>query len=58
MPWVGMAATLGWNYSRHRRHKSTLCSATRSVLPPHVLIAALGVGIYVLARHLLDGYPR
>ena len=58
MPWLGLAATLGWNYHRHRHGKSTICSATRSRLTAPRFIGAWGVFTYVMVRHILDGYDK
>lgn len=56
MPWLGLAATLGWNYSRHVRGKSTICGVTRANLSPAAFITAWGALTYVMVRHILDGY--
>jgi hypothetical protein len=56
MPWLGLAATLGWNYRRHKQGRSTICSATRQRLSPATFIGAWGVFTYVIVKHLLDGY--
>lgn len=39
-PLTMLAAALGWNYLRHRRNKSTICSVTRR----HVSIKVMCVG--------------
>jgi len=57
MPWLGLAGTLAWNYRRHRRGRSTLCSVTRGHLSPAAFIAGWGALTYVMVRHILDGYP-
>lgn len=55
--WGALAATLGWNYSRHLRHKSTLCSATRRVMPNKwVAVPVLVIGFDALLTHYVNGY--
>lgn len=41
--WVALTATLGWNYARHRRGRSTLCSSSRPVIPRPVFVFGWGV---------------
>jgi hypothetical protein len=41
--WVALLGALGWNYARHRRGKSTLCSSTRHVVPDLGFCAGWGV---------------
>lgn len=57
MPWLGMAATLGWNYAQHRAGRSTMCGLTRRVLPPWGAVIVVAGGAGILLKHLLDGYP-
>jgi hypothetical protein len=56
MAWLGIAATLGWNYAQHRRGKPTICSVTRGVLPRPVFLAAFSAGAGALAVHVWRGY--
>ena len=58
MPWLGLLATLGWNYARHRRGRSTMCSVTRRALPFPAVALGWGVLTGWLLRHLHGGYPR
>jgi hypothetical protein len=57
MPWLGLGATIAWNYTRHRHGKSTICSATRKALPAPVFLAGWAAFAYYMVRHILDGYP-
>ena len=54
-PWIGLAATLAWNYSRHLRGKSTICSVSRRI-PKVVLVPAYTAGAAGLAIHVYRGY--
>lgn len=56
MPWLGLAATLGWNYANHRAHRSTICGTARRLLPWPAMVAAWGGFTYVMLRHLKRGY--
>lgn len=56
MPYLGLGATLAWNYRRHLRGKSTICGATRQHLSPVAFVGAWGALTYVMVRHILDGY--
>ena len=56
MAWLGLAATLAWNYRQHRRGRATICSVTRRTLPrPAFLAAWTGLAAY-LAIHVWRGY--
>lgn len=41
--WAMLSATLGLNYYRHRKGKSTLCSGGRKILSPTEFIAGWAV---------------
>jgi hypothetical protein len=58
LPWAALLGTLGLNYARHRRGRSTLCSVTRRHVPVHepegrlVVVAAWAVLTGWLLPHL------
>jgi hypothetical protein len=56
MPWLGLGATLAWNYARHRQGKSTICGLTRRLLTPQEFVLGFGLFVYTMVRHILDGY--
>lgn len=48
-PLTLLAAALGWNYARHKRNKSTICSVTRKHVPwPLFLIGWLLLTVWIL----------
>lgn len=58
MAWLGLVATLIWNYIQHRRGRPTICSLTRRVLPPWAFIGGWGALTAYMLRHILGGYPK
>lgn len=56
--WVALMGTLGYNVWRHKHGRSTLCSSTRTKVPPHVFDAGWAVLSVWLTNHYRDGYPR
>lgn len=58
MPWLGLLATLAWNYSRHRRGLSTLCAATRRHIGPRTFVVGWGVLTVYIVHHILAGYSK
>lgn len=56
MAWLGLIATLGWNYRQHRRGRPTICSVTRSVLPRPAFLTLGVVGALGLGIHVWRGY--
>lgn len=69
MPWLGVLATLAWNYAIHQHRKKhcpdgcdhwyhrTICVVTRLVLPRWAIRPALGALGAFLDPHLRNGYP-
>lgn len=56
MPWVGLLATLAWNYTRHLRGRSTICGLFRAHVP-RVLVVPLWSGLTAwILPHLWRGY--
>lgn len=58
MPWLGLLATVAWNYSRHRRGLSTICAVTRRHVGPRTFVAAWAALSAYLVHHILTGYPK
>lgn len=54
--WGALVATLGWNYMRHRQHKSTLCSAGRKHVPGWAMTLAWCFLSGWLVPHYVDGF--
>ena len=58
MPFAGLVALLGWNWSRHRRGKSTMCSNGRGFIPPAVFVCGwLALTVWILP-HYLNGFDE
>lgn len=55
-PWGPLAATLAYNYLRHRRHKPTLCSTARRFVPAAGMAIGWGVLTGWLVDHYYDGF--
>lgn len=58
MAWLGLLATIAWNYANYRRGRVTICALTRRTLPRPVSAVALALGYLYLAGHVWRGYPR
>lgn len=56
MAWLGLLATVGWNYVNYRRGRLTICATTRRALPRPVSALALALGYAYLAAHVWRGY--
>lgn len=57
MAWLGIAATVAWNYHQYRHGRMTICAATRRALPRPAF--ALGTaGAIGLGVHVCRGYDR
>ena len=56
-PWVPLAGTLAYNYARHLRGQSTICSTTRRALPKKWLaVTVVLLGFDALLVHYVNGY--
>jgi hypothetical protein len=52
MPALILYALLGWNYSRHRRGLSTICSSHRPYVGPRqFLLGWAGLSAYMVAHY-------
>jgi hypothetical protein len=58
MAWLGLAATIAWNWHEHKHHRPTICSLTRRALPRPVFLATGVTGAVVLGVHVWRGYAR
>lgn len=56
MAWLGLIATLGWNYRQHRHGRATICSTTRRALPRPAFLLAWASVAAGLAIHVWRGY--
>lgn len=56
MAWLGLLATLGWNYHQHRHGRATICSVTRRTLPRPAFLLAWTAAAAGLAVHVWRGY--
>lgn len=53
MPALGLALVLIWNFIRHRRGKSTICSTTRPLIPaPVFVIGMTGFNVWFIPHWL------
>lgn len=55
-PLAALAGALGWNYSRHRRGKPTMCSTARKHVKPAVFVVCWAVLTGWLIPHYIDGF--
>jgi hypothetical protein len=55
MAWLGLGASLAWNYAQHRRHRATICSVSRR-LPRRVVLPVYAAGAVSLGVHVARGY--
>lgn len=58
MPWLGLLATVAWNYSRHRRGLSTICAVTRRHIGPRAFLLGWAALTVYMVHHILTGYPK
>lgn len=55
-PWVLLGGTLAYNYSRHLRGKSTICSTTRAKVPANRFLLLWKPFEAWLVWHIVSGY--
>lgn len=54
--WWLLLGTLGYNYRRHRKGLSTICSAARGKLTWRRFVVAWGLFSAAMLWHIHDGY--
>ena len=57
MAWLGLLATLVWNFLNYRRGRATICQVARRVPAAPLLLMVTGAFGWLVA-HLLNGYPK
>lgn len=57
MAWLGLIASIAWNWHNYKHGRRTICNVTRQVLPRPAAMTALGGVFTYLAVHIARGYP-